>query len=582
MVNLLSLFTLSLLSLSSLASATTEAQSPTEGTVPFELRQLTTDSFKLSTSSGLWLVEHYSPQCGHCREFAPTWAKIAEEKKDLEKVTGFHMAQVNCLAQGDLCNSNGVKFYPDIRLYQDGIELDPYTLSRSPGVLTEYIETISRRYAKRAPVASPVTAGVGASGVQDVKGRAGSEVVSLDKAGLEKVKQDGGFVKFFAPWCGHCKKLAPVFAELASELAGQITVAEVNCEDLPALCKSEGVLGYPQLFLFANGQKYEHTGARSLSSMSAFAKKALASGDLEYVNADNINDIAKKEEVFFIYLHSYSSSAEDLKTVMDASRSLIGSATVFQSRDPDLFKLTGVSPLSGPVLLSFKDHTPSTPLLTLAFTPTPKTLSVEKVASFLEENKLPTVVKLDSGNFGDVMKNKRGSLVVLAGLRAGDENGREKLREVATAWRKGGRKFDQGVIFAWMDGDKWGKWLSSNYGMSKSKMPQVVVADPSKYEYYDVTLELEKIEFEGASIFSTLEGVYQHFLKPRSIESWGERAMRAFGLKMQGWQDRATSHPVISLLALGAFTLTGLWAIRTCVRWDFPEVGHQKLTERLD
>lgn len=147
----------------------------------------------------------------------------------------------------DLCNSSGVKFCssfpllpllasneadrssslpppdPDIRLfvpsstslyspttnpscplvsrYQDGIELDPYTLSRSPGVLTEYIDTISRRYAKRAPVAAPVTAGVGASGrAGDVKGRAGSEVVSLNQAGLEKVKQDGGFVKFFAPW----------------------------------------------------------------------------------------------------------------------------------------------------------------------------------------------------------------------------------------------------------------------------------------------------------------------------------------------------------------------------------------------
>ena len=73
-------------------------------------------------------------------------------------------------------------------------------------------------------------------------------------------------------------------------------------------------------------------------------------------------------------------------------------------------------------------------------------------------------MKLDSGNFGDVMRNKRGSLVVLAGLRSGDEAGREKLKEVAKAWRRGGRKFDQGVIFAWMDGDKWGKWLSSNYG----------------------------------------------------------------------------------------------------------------------
>lgn len=44
--------------------------------------------------------------------------------------------------------------------------------------------------------------------------------------------------------------LAPaVYAELAAELAGKISVAEVDCEALPAVCKGEGVMGYPQLFL---------------------------------------------------------------------------------------------------------------------------------------------------------------------------------------------------------------------------------------------------------------------------------------------------------------------------------------------
>lgn len=56
-----------------------------------------------------------------------------------------------------------------------------------------------------------------------------------------------------------------------------------------------------------------------------------------------------------------------------------------------------------------------------------------------------------------------------------------------------------------------------------------------------MTLELEELQFDGASIFSTLEGVFQHFLKPRSVESWGERAMRAAGLKLQGYQVRPVS-----------------------------------------
>ena len=65
------------------------------------------------------LVEHYSPKCdyqslssrdqglnqslisgGHCRHFAPTWSKLARENQHLERLSGFYMAQVNCLAQG--------------------------------------------------------------------------------------------------------------------------------------------------------------------------------------------------------------------------------------------------------------------------------------------------------------------------------------------------------------------------------------------------------------------------------------------------------------------------------------------------
>jgi hypothetical protein len=157
-------------------------------------------------------------------------------------------------------------------------------------------------------------------------------------------------------------------------------------------------------------------------------------------------------------------------TVIQASRSLLGSAVVYQSRDPDLFLRSGVDPLSGPALLSFKDHTSFPALSALPFTTKPGTLSIDAVSSFLQENKLPTVVYLDSGNFKDVMRNERGSTVVLVGLRTeGREEGalekeKERLRQVATAWRKGGRKFTNGVIFAWMDGDRWGKWLNQNYG----------------------------------------------------------------------------------------------------------------------
>ena len=60
------------------------------------------------------------------------------------------------------------------------------------------------------------------------------------------------FVKFYAPWCGHCKGLAPTWEELGVELKTEMTVAKVDCTKEKMTCKRFGVRGYPTLILLKN------------------------------------------------------------------------------------------------------------------------------------------------------------------------------------------------------------------------------------------------------------------------------------------------------------------------------------------
>ena len=102
------------------------------------------------------------------------------------------------------------------------------------------------------------------------------------------VSKKDTFVKFYAPWCGHCQvlllcflfpsrdacpnlmnismqKLAPVWDELAADFEkdGGVTIAKLDCTTASALCQEHGVRGYPTLSFFRNGKKAEdYKGAR--------------------------------------------------------------------------------------------------------------------------------------------------------------------------------------------------------------------------------------------------------------------------------------------------------------------------------
>lgn len=60
-------------------------------------------------------------------------------------------------------------------------------------------------------------------------------------------------VDFFAPWCGHCKTLAPVLDELAGELDGKLKIVKVNVEEHRPLSQEYGVMGLPTMILFKGG-----------------------------------------------------------------------------------------------------------------------------------------------------------------------------------------------------------------------------------------------------------------------------------------------------------------------------------------
>lgn len=116
---------------------------------------------------------------------------------------------------------------------------------------------------------------------------------------------ENALVMFYAPWCGHCKKLKPEFEKAATDVVGEdppITLAKVDCtEGGKDTCSKFGVSGYPTLKIFKNGElSKEYKGPREAGGIVKYMKAQVGPSSKELKTVEDFDAFVTKGEVVVV------------------------------------------------------------------------------------------------------------------------------------------------------------------------------------------------------------------------------------------------------------------------------------------
>jgi protein disulfide-isomerase A1 len=145
-------------------------------------------------------------------------------------------------------------------------------------------------------------------------------VLVLGEDNFDQAIKDNEFmlVEFYAPWCGHCKKLAPEYARAAQALkADKIALGKVDATIHKELGTRFGVSGYPTLKLFSHGTPSEYNGGRTEPEIINWMRKKSGPVTKVLTTVDEVEAFHKASEVALVY---FGEDAAHVDTITKVAR----------------------------------------------------------------------------------------------------------------------------------------------------------------------------------------------------------------------------------------------------------------------
>ncbi|KAF7829820.1 protein disulfide-isomerase [Senna tora] len=316
-------------------------------------------------------------------------------------------------------------------------------------------------------------------------------VLTLDHSNFSDTisKHDFIVVEFYAPWCGHCKKLAPEYEKAASILSSHdppVVLAKVdaNEEQNRELATEFDVKGFPTIKILRNGGKnvQEYKGPREADGIVEYLKKQSGPASTEIKSADDASAFIGENKVVIVGVFP-KFSGEEFENFTALTEKLRSDYDFGHTLDAKHLP-RGESSVNGPIVRLFKPFDE----LFVDF----QDFHLDTLEKFVEEASLPivTVFNSDPSNHPYVIKffnspNAKAMLFINFTTEEADSL-KSKYREAAEQYRLDGISFLVGDVEA-------SQGAFQYFGLKEDQVPLIIIQHNDGTKFLKPNLEPEHI-----------------------------------------------------------------------------------------
>ncbi|KAJ6855523.1 protein disulfide-isomerase 5-2-like [Populus alba x Populus x berolinensis] len=332
-------------------------------------------------------------------------------------------------------------------------------------------------------------------------------VLELDESNFDSTisTYDYVFVDFYAPWCGHCKRLAPeldVAAPILAELKKPIVIAKVNADKYTRLARKHEVDGFPTLKIYMHGVPTDYYGPRKAELLVHFLRKFVAT-DVTILNSDSaIRDFVEEAGTHFPIFIGFGINETVMSNLAIKYKKKAWFSVASDFSD-DVMVQYDFDKIPTLVCIhpSYNDHT-------VFYGP----FEEEFMEEFITQNYLPLAVPINSETLKVLKGDQRK--IVLTILEDDSEEKSQNLIKILKAAASANRD----LVFGYVGVKQWEEFTETFGANKETKLPKMIVWDGDE-EYLSVTgSESIEEEDQGSQISQFLAG-YREGRTERNIVS---------------------------------------------------------------